>query len=92
MKKIKHFLSSILEENRLKGEISQIINGSHGDGQEKDLSSDDYREVLVKMYKIIGLRKSINLNTKKEEDVILVIEELVRDLQVLEGIRNGEEL
>ncbi|WP_392471284.1 hypothetical protein ACF3OC_07915 [Sphingobacterium cellulitidis] len=85
MKKVKQFLMAVMEENRLKGEISQIMKRYPDASFEAEVKIEDYNEIIERMEKIIVLRKSINLDARKEEEVILEIREIVRDMQALEG-------
>lgn len=76
---------AVMEENRLKGEISQIMKRYPDASFEDEVKIEDYNEIIERMERIIGLRKSINLDARKEEEVILEIREIVRDMQALDG-------
>ena len=78
-----------MEANRLRGEISQIMKRYPDASFEDEVTIDDYNQIIERMEKIIGLRKSINLGTENEEEVLLEIRDIVRDMLVLEGIKNG---
>jgi len=88
MKKAKEFLKAIMEANRLRGEISQIINRYPEASFESKVTKEDYNEI-IRLESIIGLRKGLNLGTENEEAVLLEIRDIVRDMLVLEGIKNG---
>lgn len=88
MKKAKQFLMAVMEENRLKGEISQIMKRYTDASFEAEVKIEDYNEIIERMEKIIVLRKSINLDARKEEEVILEIREIVSDMQALDGNNN----
>lgn len=79
---------AVMEENRLKGEISQIMKRYPDASFEMEVTIEDYNEIIERIEKIVVLRKSINLDVKKEEKVILEIREIVRDMQALDGNNN----
>ncbi|MDM1048040.1 hypothetical protein [Sphingobacterium hotanense] len=89
MKKVREYLQKMIELRNLKAEISQIMARYPDSSYESEITVGDYGEIILRMDKIVLLKKSINLSTTFEEEVLHEIRGLVKDMQVEEGIRNG---